>query len=519
MRNYRLIKRFKEKTKELNWIVIAFIVILSYGFLLCNQSIGVDDENFDFYFKNNAIVASGRWGSWLLGKILNTYSYLPVWRDIIAIAVLICASIIFLCICEDVRKEKLDAAASVMIGGVIITYPIIAKMFIYISNSLETSLCILFATLAVYEVLNAKRSEKSGKWGYLIALFFLVLGCSLIENTLVYVCIEVCLFSFLQADKDNLFKDIIVPVLLCAAVAVVTKLLGHAIANALGTYYSDYGMGSYFRWNEIESMDDLQKAFNAITTNFMYWLEKYFSVKLFAVSVFFWIGTAICSLVKKHVLKAVYAIGIIIASFAMYIISACGDMPLRIFTSYYISVAGMVVSIYWLISHMSRERWKRIINAVFVLACAFCIFYQTKESNEYYQLDYKRFLRDQDVARTINYDLKKMVGVTPDLPVLFLGQPEQYADIEIEGEVALTTIYSNNQDGESIRIHRFFSMLGYEYPDVIDREVTIFNLQERTNSQMIADAKEETAKMPCYPYDGYIKVLDDKIVIKLGKVN
>lgn len=512
----KMIRQFREKSKEINWIIIMFVIILSYGFLLTNQSIGIDDENFDFYFKNNAIVASGRWGSWLLGKFFNTYSYLPVWRDMLAIAVLVAASIIFLCICENVGKDKLSAKISVIVSSMIISYPIIAKMFIYIDNSLETSLCILFSTLAVYMVSEAKLSAK---WElYIPALLFLIVGSSLIENTLVYFCIEICLVSFLQTDKDSIVKDIILPVFLCLIAVIVTKLLGRIIAGVLGTYYSDYGTGSYFRWNQIRNLDDLKNAFIEIEANFMYWCNKYFSVKLFVVSAFYWIGAAIGHLCKKNVLKAIYAIGIIVSSFAMYIVSACGNLPLRIFTSYFISVAGAVVYIYWLMNRLSKPKCKKVIKAVFLLICTFCILYQTRESNEYYQLDYKRFLRDQDVARTINYDLQKMVGVTPDLPVIFLGQPEQYGDIEIEGEVAFVTIYGNNREGESIRIHRFFSMLGYEYPDVVDGEITIFNIEERTNNQMIADARSETKKMPCYPYDGYIKVFDDKIIIKLGKV-
>ena len=511
-----LIDHFKKKAKELNWIIMILVIVLSYGFLLTNQSIGTDDENFDFYFKNNGIVASGRWGSWLLGTFLDTYSYLPVWRDMIAIVVLIVAVIIFLCICENVRNEKLDAIGSVIVCSVIITYPIIAKMFIYIDNSLETSLCIMFATLAAYSLMAAKNVPKRS--GYMAMLVFLILGCSLIENTLIYFCIEICFFSLLQADKDNFFWDIVIPVCACVAAMAAVKFLGHVIADALGIIYSDYGMGSYYKWDTIKSMGDLREAFTLTISNFNYWFTKYFSVKLFAISGFFWIVTAVYSCFKKHILKAVYAIGIIFASFAMYFITACGNLPLRIFTSYFISVAGAIIYIYWIIDHLGKEQYKKVIKAAFVFACAFCIFYQTKESNEYYQLDYKRFLRDQDVAKTVNYDLEKMVGITPDLPVLFLGQPEQYGDMEIEGEVALATIYSNNQDGESIRIHRFFSMLGYEYPDVIDGEITIFNMEERKNSHLITDAKVLAAEMPCYPYDGYIRVLDDKIIIKLGNI-
>lgn len=513
----KTVRQFSKKSKELNWIILGFVIILSYGFVLANQSIGIDDENFDFYFKNNAIVASGRWGSWLLGKVVNTYSYLPVWRDTVAIVILMTASILFLCACENVSKNKLGAMASTIICSVILSYPIIAKMFIYIDNSVETSLCILFGTLAAYVAFEAKLSRK---WRlYVLVLFLLIFGCSLIENTLVYFCVEICLFSLLQKERDKFFQDILFPVMICLAAVLVTKLVGRVIADCMGMYYSDYGSGIYSSWSQIKNMTDLKNAYAEICRNFVYWFRKYFSVKLFAVSAVFWLGAAISHLCRRHVKKAVYALGIIVSSFAMYFVSACGSLPLRIFTSYFISVAGMAVYIYWLIRDGGRTRCRKAARILFMLACVFCILYQTKESNEYYQLDYKRFLRDQDVARTISYDLQKKEGITPELPVIFLGQPEQYGDIDIEREVALSTIYSNNQEGESIRIHQFFRMLGYNYLDVIDGEITIYNILERTNSQLIAEAKQEAEKMPCYPYEGYIRVFSDKIVIKLGEIN
>lgn len=157
---------------------------------MTNQSIGIDDENFDFYFKNNGVVASGRWGSWLLRKLLDTYSYLPVWRDFIGIIVLTIAAVVFLCIYEALSDKKLDMTISTIAVSIIISFPLIAKMFIYIDNSVETALCILFATVA-YGML----CMETKRWGAMLAsLGFLVIGCSIIENTLVYFCVEICFF-------------------------------------------------------------------------------------------------------------------------------------------------------------------------------------------------------------------------------------------------------------------------------------------------------------------------------------
>ena len=151
----------------------------------------------------------------------------------------------------------------------------------------------------------------------------------------------------------------------------------------------------------------------------------------------------------------------------------------------------------------------------------FALFYNTKEANEFYQIDYKRYLRDVDVARNVNYDLQKTLGkVKPDKAVVFLGVPEQYGDINTEDEVCLFTMYKDNETGGSIRIHRFFGMLGYEYPTVIGKPVdTYVDYGNFLKSEHIQEAIKNASDMPVYPEDGYIREFDEIIVIKLGVTN
>ena len=60
-------------------------------------------------------------------------------------------------------------------------------------------------------------------------------------------------------------------------------------------------------------------------------------------------------------------------------------------------------------------------------------------------------------------------------------------------------------------------MLGYNYPDVLTEEITPNNLKTRSDSPLIEEAREESLTKPVYPYDGYIRVMEDKIVVKLGE--
>lgn len=512
----RTTTKIKDKILDVNWNVVALVIIFSYGFLLANQSIGIDDENFDFYFKNNGIVASGRWGSWLIKRVLNSYSYLPVWRDFFAVLILLCASIFFIWTYEYVAEKKLDKIISTIGVSAIVSYPIVAKMYIYIDNSVETAMCILLAMLAYVSLVYPYNRKKVRVMRSVIAILCLTLGCSLIENTLVYFCVEVCLFALVKKKENNIVYDIIWPVFLCIIAAIITKILAYMIAYAINFPFSDYGSASYFMWSRFTSFQDLVESIRLLKNNYQYYFNRYVSIKFFTVSCIWWIGVAIYQIVKRKYEKSIYALGIIVTSFAMYIITGNGGLPLRIFTSYYISVVGAWMYIYIILEDFKRPQLKGTLQNIFLICSFLMIFYMTKETNEYYQLDYKRYLRDVDVARTINYDLEKEIGVTPNVPVVFIGQPKQYGDINTEGEIALNTIYSNNYDGESIRIHRFFDMLGYEYPDVFDEEITMLNYGDRSNNELIKKAKEISGEMAEYPYEGYIKILDDMIIINLG---
>lgn len=513
--------KIKQKFRQVNWIVIAVVLILTYGFVMTNPSIGIDDENFSYFYKNNGMMVSGRWGYWLLEKIFDTYTYLPVWREMLAIVCLVAAAVFVVCICEHVLEYELDTCSSTIIVSLIVSYPLVAKMFVYMNNCLETTGGILFATLAAYVLYCGEHRKRD----FVFAVIFLLIGCSQIENTLITFYVEICLFSYLKKEKDNLWKDILFPVVLSLLTVVLSQGIGRLLAWTTGTPYSNYGMGIYAKWGNVHTPSDLIGVAASIKNNYGYWFSRYFSVKLFTAAACFWLIVAVVRLIHKQVLKCLYAVGVVVASLAMYIITANGALPIRIFTVYFVAVTGAVVCIFDYLHRQKMDekgsqskRWLNVCRGVLIVGCVISVFYATKESNLHFRDDYKRYQRDVSVAQTVNYDLQKLVGVTPDVPVIFLGQPEGYGDLDPRGEFALESIYYDNQQGQSIRIHRFFDMLGYKYPDVMDEEVTPENIQERKEHPLIVQAREQSQGMPVYPYDGYIKVLPDKIIIKLGEV-
>lgn len=122
------------KRSNLYWSIIILTGIITFGFLLANPSIGVDDENLDFYFKYNAMAASGRYGYVILDKLFHSFGYYPFWRDGLTIVVLLIGVTLFANIFDGLWEEKSEIPA-IIFASVFLTYPMIGQNFVYIGAS------------------------------------------------------------------------------------------------------------------------------------------------------------------------------------------------------------------------------------------------------------------------------------------------------------------------------------------------------------------------------------------------
>lgn len=423
---------------NVEWKAILCVLILSYGFLLANPSIGIDDENFDFYFKYNGLVSSGRWGSWFIKILCDSYEYLPVWRDALAIGILVVAAWMYIRVVHLEQIEMIDKLATTSGMCLLISYPIISKMFVYAANNIETAETFLLATLSWYfcekYIISADVSNHIYRVKYLLAsIFFMSLGCGLIESCAVYFCIELCISNVLRKETWGI-KKISKALFILLVSIILSKIIGIGLTKLVEVPYSNYASASYMRWGSTQSVD---RFLYDVYANMIYYIKSYFSVKLYVLSCLGWGLVSMFLLRKKKYLKAVSAVGIVVASIAILIITGNGTIPLRVFTTNAIVICSLCLYLY------DKFKKKRNFKVIFVVIVIFCVFYQTKETNEYYQKDYKRYMMDKELAENINYDLIKLNGGEPTIPVVFIGGISQYDNIVTEGEWSLQSIFSN----------------------------------------------------------------------------
>lgn len=305
----------RETYKKINKLLLVIVMVLSYGFLLSNPSIGIDDESFDFYFKNDGLLMSGRWGFYILKKILPTYEYLPVWRDVLALMILLIAVFLMVNCIDKALCRKLPAEVINAIVLTAVSYPIMTRMFIYIDNSLEINIAFLCGVLG-YICLSQRQISGLVSGGLL-----LVMGNAVNENCSIFFCIMMCLMVYFEEcnRKSGFFEmiknNILYVVTLGISLVLETKI-GHMLAASKGAdYNTSYATASYVMWGRESLEVTLHNFWKGFTANLSYYFERYFSVRLFVIATAVWIITAIVCLVKKEKNKALGIFGGVVFSF------------------------------------------------------------------------------------------------------------------------------------------------------------------------------------------------------------
>lgn len=111
-------------------ISIPLMMLLSYGTLLLNPTIGIDDTSFKIYYIDGVSPAMGRWCLYMIHKILPL-DYNPFFVEAMGLC-FFCLSITLWCIVfYRLFGEKISVWSYVIFGGVMLSSPIISEVVIW----------------------------------------------------------------------------------------------------------------------------------------------------------------------------------------------------------------------------------------------------------------------------------------------------------------------------------------------------------------------------------------------------
>lgn len=516
--------RLVSERKRSYWIVVVLTSLLTYGFLLTNQSIGVDDENFAFYYDNYGVAVSGRYGYILLKKLFNTYAYFPVWRDGIAVVLLALGATIFVSLFKLLSAVRLSETACTVFAAIIVTYPLLGKMFVYISINIEVALLLVLASIALYFSFSYLETGKIRLLVY--STLLLTLGISMIENCLNYYVTGVILglWTVLVFQNERFFicegsqwKNLLKvtgKLLIFAGVSIVSIVLNAVIKKVMVAILKISYLGyteKFMVWDFSNLAASIKNFVIGLVNVFeKYWQNTfYFKVYIIAV-VLFVAGTVIIAWRRKNLAVLFLGVCAIISTLIFYLITGNVNMVTRTFVVYAVFAAFVFAFLY---------EGSRVAHVEKIVLCltVFVIFYQSREIQQIYKDDYGRYIKDANMARDINAEIEKEWGGIPSVPVVFIGTPLTYIEYpNVEDDVNMRSIFHRNNDGKSQRVHAFFDMLGYHYVSPLVEELTIDNMLEMGECEYTHKAKQYAEDMDIWPAKGSVKATEDLIIVKLG---
>lgn len=234
-------------------------------------------------------------------------------------------------------------------------------------------------------------------------------------------------------------------------------------------------------------------------------------MKILILSLVIIIGVSITDTIKyKQITSCFLGILMELSVFALYFYSGNYKIVTRSLVAYGLFSAFAIAVLF---KSIRTEIYKA---AICILAFG-VVFNQSLEIQKLYKADHERYLYDVNMARMIHEDVLDVCNGLPSVPVVFIGNPLPYIQIPNErDDVNLRSIFSDNNDGSSIRIHPFFHMIGIDYLAPWEGDMTPDKYTNFSNNEYTKRAIEYAKYMPSWPEYGSVMNADNLVIVKLG---
>lgn len=462
----------------------------------------------------------GRWMLSLIGNFIfridGCYS-LPWFNGLIFIALIAASSVLFL------KPFKLKSKwAEALIALIMMTFPSVTSTLSYMFTAPFYALSIFLAALAFYLTVRFR-------YGAIIAAFLLCFSmgiyqaffCLLAVFLLVYTLVEI----FTEEDKT------VSAILISAGVRLammVAGLLMYIVANKvitsvrkvdLSSYQGISNMGRYSAGSIFNALGQCYVKFFKFFTGDYNGLLPYkvlnialiigWMVAIFALVIF------MVRIVRKSPVKAIFAgICVILLPLGINLIFVmCADSLKTVHSIMCYGMAAMFVIPVILVRRALDDKSLKkagsvlrvagIVNAVVLLGVVFLYSKYANISYLAYELHYEQMYSSFE---TLENKIRNAEGYKDELPLCFVGTYSDEVDLwQLEKTSALAGTYKTSyvmNYGEA-RAQIFSTYLGYAYSETVPDEAFL--------------SEEEIVEMPCYPDDGSVRVLDDRIVIKFSE--
>lgn len=324
------------KEKLYVWAIVIS-VILSYGLLVGTTVIGVDDESLWDYIEGGSFIDQDRVGEWIAQKIFPGYALLPWWTAVIGLLFLFGGVLLWLYAVDKKLNCNLSKGILTVAGMVFISFPYIAKSYIFYGNMITMGYVLCLTAVASYMAYSMWDTIGIKQ---IIILIICLWGVFIFDKAYILLfCQCVAFFALMKkyiSNEDIKFYKIVKWVLVLCAIIVMAfvfariTIIGiqwytHHPANNYTASYIQYDFASIKSF-----IDSLQNFWGAYTRTVAYRVQISFGEKIYIISIgIMLLCTVYGAISKRDFLIIVLGAGNIIITFAMHLVTGNASLPHR----------------------------------------------------------------------------------------------------------------------------------------------------------------------------------------------
>ena len=110
---------------------LSLTAVLSYGFLVTHQTVGIDDTPYAYYFEEGLNAIVGRWFLYLANKVFHVSDFSPFMTDLVGVLILMAAAVVWCCLLRCVCGDKVPFWGYMFFGCIFISSPLISEVYTY----------------------------------------------------------------------------------------------------------------------------------------------------------------------------------------------------------------------------------------------------------------------------------------------------------------------------------------------------------------------------------------------------
>lgn len=531
---------------------IVLTMVLSFGTLLLNPTVGIDDTSFGLYYEDGVSPAMGRWCLFLINKVFPL-NYNPFFVETVGLLIF-CISVSLWCVVfRRMFGDTIPVWGYTLFGCAMLSNPIISEVVVwYLQDGIYLGYGL--TALAVLAGMNAFRKDRMQGWktragALVLSVLFLTAALGFYESfMIVYLMAMLLVFLLIRVLKKSEYsvriRDWLVNILITGAAGVALRtVIVELIIVVFGLQQQTQvlrsrGLHEFLAW--FQSADGLAAFMDVLKTFFVkYYINAvvYLPIAVLVLAEAVLVGFALYQTIRKRdgwILAA--AAGIVLVPWVLPVLEGAATYYR---TSQYIPLlsAFMVLLSAWWLARDGVGKLARGIGLFLVFAL---LYNQAYEMNKWLYVDARKY---DDTKRTLDaVALSIIENCDVSKPVCVIGEYETPSSIIADAycpswskKYRLVNALVNLVDGRIFE--QYNEQEGYAFAETprlsfikwgatafygFDREIIKFwkmhgfTFSEDGNLQHYEEARQLMKDGPVWPAEGSIVEQEGYIIVNFG---